>query len=88
MKIKKRRKYSSKISTYFFIGLIDRFDPQLEAIAWNWIEALLEEKIGDRSEKLCTHLSTGVILCRIANKIVPGSIPKVHTKNIRYLFIV
>jgi hypothetical protein len=36
-----------------------RFDRALETVAWDWIEALLEEKIGDRSEKLCAHLKTG-----------------------------
>lgn len=36
-----------------------QYNPRLEALAWDWIEELLGEKIGDRSSRLVSHLKSG-----------------------------
>jgi len=64
-----------------------KYDPYLETQAWNWLEELLGESIGKRSIRLTTHLKTGVVLCKLVNKIQPGIIQKIHTKNLNFLHI-
>lgn len=36
-----------------------RYNPQLESLAWTWIEEVLGEKVGDRSGRLISFLKTG-----------------------------
>lgn len=38
-----------------------RYNPQLELLAWNWLEEVLGEKVGEGSSgKLISHLKTGL----------------------------
>ena len=46
----------------------------LEAEAKTWISAILEEPLDD--QRLQPQLKSGVVLCNLANKLVPGSCPK------------
>ena len=46
----------------------------LEAEARAWIEAVLDERLGESS--LQEELKDGVVLCRLVDAIKPGSCPK------------
>lgn len=54
-------------------------DPQAEAEVVEWIEAILGERLppGPYEEVL----RDGTILCRMMNKMMPGSIPKINTQG-------
>jgi len=59
-----------------------KIDKEYEAKVITWIEAVIEEKLGTNS--LWEALKSGVVLCRLVNKIEPGAIklytntPKMH----------
>lgn len=56
-----------------------RYDPYLETQAWNWIEELLGETIGERSIRLTTHLKTGkfFLLRASFSSFSPKKIPEI-----------
>jgi hypothetical protein len=59
-----------------------KYNPRLEAEARTWIEAVLEERLGTLS--LQEELKSGEVLCRLANKIKPGSVAKISTMKMPF----
>jgi len=56
----------------------EKSDPELESHCRQWVSQMLGEKIdGDLSEAL----KSGVILCKLLNKIKPNTIEKFNTKK-------
>jgi hypothetical protein len=60
------------------------FDPQLEAQAKNWIQAVTGETITD----LHQSLKDGVILCKLVNKIRPNTIRKINPPKSAFMMMV
>lgn len=50
-----------------------------EEILWEWMQGFLGE-IGDRNVRLIQHLQSGVLLCRLANKVLPNIIFKINLR--------
>ncbi len=57
-------------------------DAQVEKDVQNWIENVIGEKFPKSFEE---SLKSGVILCKLANKIKPGIIAKVNTNNMPFM---
>jgi hypothetical protein len=57
-------------------------DPQKEAECRAWIEEVVGESIGDDLE---AALKDGVILCKLANAIRPGSVKSISTQKIPFM---
>ena len=55
-------------------------DPGQEGEVLDWIETILGEKL-DRSKPYEEILKNGVVLCKMFNKIVPGSIRKINEQS-------
>jgi len=55
-------------------------DASLENEVLDWIEANLGEKL-DRKKPYEELLKDGIILCKLANKLMPGCIKKIDTKG-------
>jgi len=55
-------------------------DAELETQALDWIEGNLGEPI-DRKKPYDEVLKDGIILCKMANKLMPGCIKKIDTKG-------
>jgi hypothetical protein len=55
-------------------------DAELETQALDWIEANLGEPV-DRKKDYADVLKDGIILCKLANKLMPGCIKKIDTKG-------
>jgi hypothetical protein len=66
--------------------LAGKRDPQQDAEAQEWIEAILGKKFpaGVAYED---YLRDGIVLCELMNKIKPGSIPKVNTSGGDFKFM-
>eukprot|EP01105_Mastigella_eilhardi_P000961 TRINITY_DN1120_c0_g1_i1.p1 TRINITY_DN1120_c0_g1~~TRINITY_DN1120_c0_g1_i1.p1 ORF type:complete len:1221 (-),score=409.90 TRINITY_DN1120_c0_g1_i1:38-3700(-) len=47
----------------------------------DYMQRVLGEKIGQYDDNLHAILRNGVLLCNLINKIVPGSIPRIHAVN-------
>lgn len=70
-----------------------KFDAELASTCFEWMKAVLEDgelfeesdKLMppvERQEEVARALKDGVVLCRLINVIVPGSVPKIHvTRN-------
>jgi len=57
-------------------------DAEAEQQAWAWIEANLGEKLpNDKYENV---LKNGVVLCRLMNKLAPGSCKKICEKGMDF----
>jgi hypothetical protein len=56
------------------------YDYKLEKTIWQWIESALNEKL--KGDDLGAVLKDGQVLCRLANRIQPGSIKKINAKDI------
>lgn len=54
-------------------------DPELEAEILGWIEAVLAEQLPSGSFE--EVLRDGTVLCRLMNKLSPGSIAKINTSG-------
>lgn len=54
-------------------------DAQLESEVLGWIEAVLGERLPQGSFE--DVLRDGTVLCRLMNKLKPGSIPKINTQG-------
>jgi len=54
-------------------------DAQLEAEVLGWIEAVLGERLPQGAYE--EVLKDGVIICRLMNKLQPGSVPKINTQG-------
>ncbi|KAG9511274.1 Muscle-specific protein 20, partial [Fragariocoptes setiger] len=60
-------------------------DPALEAEVLAWIEALIGEKLpAGNFEDI---LRDGQILCKLIQKLMPGSIPKINTSGGQFKFM-
>jgi len=55
-------------------------DAELETQALDWIEGNLGEPL-DRKKPYDELLKDGIILCKLANKLMPGCIKKIDTKG-------
>lgn len=60
-------------------------DPALEAEVLAWIEAVLGEKLPAGSFE--DVLKDGIILCKLAEKLMPGSVPKINTSGGQFKFM-
>ena len=49
-----------------------KYDPEMEAEARSWVEAVLGEKLEGTFQEA---LKSGVVLCNLVNALVPGSCP-------------
>ncbi|CAF1104117.1 unnamed protein product [Adineta ricciae] len=54
-------------------------DPEQDKAAREWIEAVIGEKFS--TDDYAEALHDGVLLCKLMNKLKPGSIPKIHTSG-------
>ncbi|CAF1092668.1 unnamed protein product [Adineta ricciae] len=54
-------------------------DPEQDKAAREWIEAVTGEKFS--TDDYAEALHDGVLLCKLMNKLKPGSIPKIHTSG-------
>jgi len=52
-------------------------DPEQEQATREWIEAVTGEKFSNDDYEEALH--DGIILCKLINKLKPGSVPKIHT---------
>lgn len=52
-------------------------NPEQEHAAREWIEAVTGEKFP--TDAYDESLHDGILLCKLMNKIKPGSVPKIHT---------
>jgi len=57
-----------------------KYDPALEASVVQWIEAITGEK-KDTDKTAQQWLQSGQVLCRLANKIKPGSVASINTMH-------
>jgi hypothetical protein len=60
-----------------------KYNPKLEEQARNWIEAVLGLQPSP-SVSFHDYLKDGVILCKLINKLKPGTIPQIHASKIAY----
>jgi len=56
-----------------------KHDPEEEKAAREWIEAVVGEKFP--TDDYAEALHDGVLLCKLMNKLKPGSIGKIHTSG-------
>lgn len=63
-----------------FHQLAGKRDPEKEVEAQSWIEEVLGAKFSP-GESYADTLKDGVILCKLMNKIKPGSVPKINTSG-------
>ncbi|CAF0875399.1 unnamed protein product [Rotaria sp. Silwood1] len=54
-------------------------DPEQEKAAKEWIEAVTGEKFPTDDYEEALH--DGILLCKLMNKLKPGSVPKIHTQG-------
>ena len=59
------------------------YNPDLVRKAQEWMSAVLKEDLPE-GRAFVTALKSGVLLCRLANEISPGCIPKVSKSTIPY----
>uniref|UniRef100_A0A1I8FUU2 Calponin-homology (CH) domain-containing protein n=1 Tax=Macrostomum lignano TaxID=282301 RepID=A0A1I8FUU2_9PLAT len=55
-------------------------DPGQEAEVLDWIEAIIGEKL-ERDKGYENILQNGIVLCKLMNKIKPGSVKKINEAN-------
>lgn len=55
-------------------------DPQQDVEAQEWIEAVLGEKF-PKNEQYEDHIRDGQVLCKLINKLAPGSVPKINSSG-------
>ncbi|CAF4007928.1 unnamed protein product [Rotaria sp. Silwood1] len=54
-------------------------DPEQEKAAREWVESVTGERFS--SDNYAEALHDGIILCKLMNKLKPGSVPKIHTQG-------
>ena len=59
-----------------------KHSPELERMARNWIESVLGEPFPSTS--FAISLKSGVILCKLMNKLKPGEMSRINQSNIAY----
>ncbi|CAF1154407.1 unnamed protein product [Rotaria sordida] len=52
-------------------------DPEQETAAREWVEAVTGEKFPNNDYAEALH--DGIVLCKLMNKLKPGSVAKIHT---------
>eukprot|EP00276_Gloeochaete_wittrockiana_P014320 CAMPEP_0184351482 /NCGR_PEP_ID=MMETSP1089-20130417/43652_1 /TAXON_ID=38269 ORGANISM="Gloeochaete wittrockiana, Strain SAG46.84" /NCGR_SAMPLE_ID=MMETSP1089 /ASSEMBLY_ACC=CAM_ASM_000445 /LENGTH=193 /DNA_ID=CAMNT_0026684839 /DNA_START=70 /DNA_END=651 /DNA_ORIENTATION=- len=60
-----------------------KFDPRLEQEAKEWILAVTGTAINDMHE----DLKSGIVLCELANKILPGSVKKINRGRMPFVLM-
>ena len=56
-------------------------DNELDKQAQEWIEAIVGEKFSAYGPTYEDALKNGIILCKLMNKLLPGSVPKINSKD-------
>eukprot|EP00727_Mastigamoeba_balamuthi_P008602 m51a1_g4364 hypothetical protein (1137) ;mRNA; r:287386-291662 len=57
-----------------------KYNPEVEQAVKEWICAVLEEPtLFDNAPSFAAAMKSGIILCRLANKVRPGIVPKIST---------
>ena len=59
-----------------------KYDPELEAEARDWMERVTGDRLPGGS--LHAALKDGVYLCKLINKLQPGSVPKVNSSKMAF----
>ena len=59
-----------------------KYDPEMEAEARSWVEAVLGEKLEGTFQEA---LKSGVVLCNLVNALVPGSCPPPKNKKLPFI---
>ncbi|CAF1402587.1 unnamed protein product [Rotaria sordida] len=54
-------------------------DPEQETAAREWVEAVTGEKFPNNDYAEALH--DGIVLCKLMNKLKPGSVAKIHTTD-------
>lgn len=62
--------------------MADKYDPKLEEEARSWMGSVLQEAFPEGD--LHDILKSGVVLCRVANAIKPGSVAKVNESSMAF----
>lgn len=63
-----------------------RDDPGKEAECLSWISQVTGERFPPGTS-LPHLLRDGQVLCRLINKLSPGSVPKIHTSGAQFKFM-
>jgi hypothetical protein len=63
---------------FITLQLLSKRDPEQEREAKEWIESVLGEPLPAGLSYEDT-LRDGIVLCKVMNKLKPGSIPKINT---------
>eukprot|EP00727_Mastigamoeba_balamuthi_P011834 m51a1_g7273 putative domain containing protein (1060) ;mRNA; f:224433-229299 len=62
------------------------YNTDVEQSVREWIAAVLEEPhLFDNAPSITSALKSGVILCRLVNKIKPGLVSKIHKMNVPFM---
>ena len=62
-----------------------KHDPQMEADARSWLEAIAGEPFPDGS--FHEALKDGVYLCKVINQLEPGSVPKINQSKMAFKMV-
>lgn len=62
-----------------------KHDPQMEADAKSWLEAIAGEPFPDGS--FHEALKDGVYLCKVINQLQPGSVPKINQSKMAFKMV-
>lgn len=68
-----------------YIQIAGKRDPALEGEVLAWIEAIVGEKLTAGSFE--DVLRDGVVLCKLIEKLQPGSVPKINTSGGQFKFM-
>jgi len=61
-----------------------QYDPNAEKNAKAWVESITGESLGD---DLHEALKSGVVLCKLMNKVSPGKIQKIGTSKMPFVMM-
>ena len=62
-----------------------KYSSELEDIVRRWLEAMTEQSLPSGQTQFAEALKSGVVLCKLINRISPGAVPKINSGNIAYL---
>ena len=64
-----------KLILFISLKVAGKRDPEQEQLAQEWIDTIVGEKFQDKFEN---SLRSGILLCKLMNKLQPGIIPKIN----------